>query len=137
MTDTDHVTDLWLATYEQIAKTLRSLPDPITLPPLVLDEGMVDRITVAACEASAALYERAEGETGPLGPHRILADALLFWLAAFDGIGWLRAEIDYGQPWRLDATLVVLRQAVTQTVAAAQWLNDGPPTPPPADHTAN
>lgn len=121
------LTGLWLETYEELAKTLRNLPDPITLPPVTSDQEMIRRMTDAAGEASAILFDREE--TAQNGINQFLANALLFWLAAFDMIGW--SEIDPEPAWRAEAVLLVLRQATSQAVVATEWLRNGPPMPPP------
>lgn len=124
---------LWLDAYEEIAKTLRHLPDPIVLPPVTRDIDMIERMVDAAAEASVILYDREESSGSDV--YRFLAEALLFWLAAFDVIGWDQVAPDAA--WRAEAVLLTLRQAAGQAVIAAEWLRSGPPMPPPMPYSPN
>ena len=117
---------LWLETYEEIGKTLRRLPEPISLPPLAHNDDTIDRLIEAAATAAEILYDRAETSDDP-APYQMLANALLLWLAAHDVFGVLLAETT---SWRIEALLLTLRHATGQAVIAAQWLRQGPPMPP-------
>ncbi|MCP2339186.1 hypothetical protein [Actinomadura rupiterrae] len=124
----------WTAAYEGIAKTLRCLPEPISLPPLggAADDLSGDPIGTAmdaAARAAGELYG-AEGDVSEIG--QVLHGSIMFWLAAFDTLLHLRA---LGTAYREEVAMVLMRQAMGQALTAHEMIHGRepmPPVPPPS-----
>ena len=106
----------WVKAHQGLVKLLQELPVPIQVPTtLGADEEVMAMVLDAMGNAAEIVHDQ------PVDPHvsGIIAQAILFWLAAYDVTAGYEER---RKPWTLAAAHMLIQQCVVMTVLALTHL---------------